>query len=94
MIIPLVCLFLGLLIFAYTIPIGFSLFQPIPDGFTRGDLFRYLIGYALIATALALGIVGYLVHLNSEILRPARIVIGVLGCIVLSYQFIEIHARK
>lgn len=93
MIIPLFCLFLGLLVLLYTIPIWVGLIGSVPEGFTKLDLLRYMLGYGLIAVALILGIVGYLGHLNTELLRPTRIVLGLVGLAVLGYQFVEINAR-
>lgn len=68
-------------------------FQEVPEGFIRKDFLICFMGYGLIATALMLGLVGYLGYLNTDIIRPTRLLIGLLGISLLGYQYIETNSR-
>jgi hypothetical protein len=93
MTVPVICFTVGILPLILAFGYGRLGLQAVPDGFLRRDFWIYAVGYSLVAIALMSGLLGYLGHLNSEILRPIRLVVGILGLILLGYQYIEITAR-
>lgn len=91
---PLIGFVLGLLILLYAfLSHGRLLFKEAPEGFIKRDFILCFTGYGLIASALMLGIVGYLGYLSADIVRPTRVAIGLLGLSLLGYQFIETNSR-
>ncbi len=94
MIVPLICFALGALILLYAI-LGYGrLFFQFKSNWPRQrDLLIYLVGYSLIAGSLMLGLIGYSSHMDALLLRPTRIGMGVLGLIMLIYQFIDVTGR-
>jgi len=93
MIIPLICFIAGLLPLLLALRYGSLGLQSVPDGFLRRDFWIYALGYGLVAASLMLGFLGYLVHLDGNIMRPMRAVAGIIGLILLGYQWIEMNGR-
>lgn len=91
---PLIGFVLGLLIFLYAVlSHGRLLFGEAPEGFIKRDFFLCFTGFGLIAIALMLGLVGYFGYLSADVVRPIRIVLGLIGLSLLFFQYIETNSR-
>ncbi|HEY9658915.1 MAG TPA: hypothetical protein V6C65_10715 [Allocoleopsis sp.] len=87
---PLICFVLGILIL---LVIGSGLLRAEGGGLRKGDILRLLVGYGAVAIALMLGLIGYVDHLNAEVLRFVRLFMILAGFAILGYQFIESQSR-
>ncbi|BAZ17109.1 ABC-2 type transporter [Calothrix sp. NIES-4071] len=92
MLIPLICLFLGIILCLYTVLAyrGNRLLYRFPFFKSlEGNLF-FSLGFFLLAFALILGIVGYFNYINAILLRYFRILLATVGFFIVSYEIRKI----
>ncbi|MEA5510379.1 hypothetical protein VB715_11445 [Crocosphaera sp. UHCC 0190] len=91
MLIPLISLILGIVLlgFAFLTYIGYPSFKSIPSLYRlKGNQF-FVLGTSLIALTLALGIIGYIGYADASLLRSVRLVFGVTGIFLISFNWLR-----